>query len=86
MVLISLFLPTPCLLNDSHLSRLSALLLDPTSPSVSPPWHQITFYVLIGLLFAMDTVLYFSVQRGLQSSGPDYEGPKFHWSKEPQDK
>lgn len=59
---------------------------DPTSPSVSPPWHQITFYVLIGLLFAMDTVLYFSVQRGLQSSGPDYEGPKFHWSKEPQDK
>ncbi|XP_076794063.1 low affinity immunoglobulin gamma Fc region receptor III-A-like [Arvicanthis niloticus] len=60
---------------------------DPTSPLSSfPPWHQITFCLLIGLLFAIDTMLYFSVQRGLQSSVADYEEPKFHWSKEPQDK
>jgi len=72
-------------LNDSHLSRLS-ILLDPTSPSSFLPWHQITFCLLIGLLFAIDTVLYFSVQRSLQSSVAVYEEPKLHWSKEPQDK
>lgn len=85
MLLFSLFLPNPCL-SDSHLCRLSILLLDPTSPSSFLPWHQITFCLLIGLLFAIDTVLYFSVQRGLQSSVADYEEPKLHWSKEPQDK
>lgn len=84
MVLTSLCIPNLCL-NESYLSHLS-LLLDPTtSPSV-PPWHQITFCLLIGLLFAIDTVLYFSMQRGLRSSTAVYEEPKLHWSKEPQDK
>lgn len=59
---------------------------DPTAPSSFLPWHQITFCLLIGLLFAIDTVLYFSMQRGLQSSVAVYEEPKLHWSKEPQDK
>ncbi|XP_074205814.1 low affinity immunoglobulin gamma Fc region receptor II isoform X3 [Camelus bactrianus] len=31
------------------------------------PWYQITFGLVIGLLFAVDTGLYFSVQRDLQS-------------------
>lgn len=60
---------------------------DLTPPSNNfPPWHQITFCLLIGLLFTIDTVLYFSVQRGLRRSTADYEEPDLHWSKEPEDK
>ncbi|XP_036058694.1 low affinity immunoglobulin gamma Fc region receptor IV-like [Onychomys torridus] len=61
------------------------ITVESTSLSV-PPWPQITFCLLIGLLFAIDTVLYFSMQRGLRSSLAVYEEPKLHWSKEPQDK
>ncbi|CAO2638304.1 Low affinity immunoglobulin gamma Fc region receptor III-A [Lemmus lemmus] len=58
------------------------LLLDPTSPL----WPQITFCLLIGLLFAVDTVLCLSVQRSLRSSVADYEEPELHCSQEPEDK
>lgn len=72
--------------NNKSSETLRITVGDPTtSPSV-PPWHQITFCLLIGLLFAIDTVLYFSMQRGLRSSTAVYEEPKLHWSKEPQDK
>ncbi|KAM4861426.1 low affinity immunoglobulin gamma Fc region receptor III-A-like isoform 2-T2 [Thomomys bottae] len=39
----------------------------PISPSISPalPWYQITFWLVMGVLFAIDTGLYFSVQRNL---------------------
>uniref|UniRef100_A0A8C2NAI2 Low affinity immunoglobulin gamma Fc region receptor III-A n=1 Tax=Capra hircus TaxID=9925 RepID=A0A8C2NAI2_CAPHI len=40
-----------------------------TSQTVSsffPPWHQITFCLVMGLVFVVDTWLYFSVQRHLQ--------------------
>lgn len=72
--------------NNKSSASLLISIGDPTSPSMFLPWHQITFCLLIGLLFAVDTVLYFSVQRGLQSSVPDYEEPELHWSKELQDK
>lgn len=72
--------------NNKSSDSLNIIIEAPTSPSTFQAWHQITFCLLIGLLFAIDTVLYFSVQKGLQSSVADYEEPKFHWSKEPQDK
>uniref|UniRef100_A0A8C6CKN6 Low affinity immunoglobulin gamma Fc region receptor III-A n=1 Tax=Moschus moschiferus TaxID=68415 RepID=A0A8C6CKN6_MOSMO len=37
-----------------------------TVSSFYPPWHQITFCLVMGLLFAVDTGLYFSVQRHLR--------------------
>ncbi|XP_043732488.1 low affinity immunoglobulin gamma Fc region receptor II-like isoform X3 [Cervus elaphus] len=43
----------------------------PAIPLISSPWHQITFCLVMGLLFAVDTGLYFSVQRDLQSSMGD---------------
>nr|AAM19249.1 transmembrane receptor CD16-2 [Mus musculus] len=72
--------------NNKSSASFRISLGDPGSPSMFPPWHQITFCLLIGLLFAIDTVLYFSVRRGLQSPVADYEEPKIQWSKEPQDK
>ncbi|OBS78244.1 hypothetical protein A6R68_19364 [Neotoma lepida] len=72
--------------NNKSSETLRITVGDPTSPSVFPLWHQITFCLLIGLLFAIDTVLYFSMQRGLRSSMTIYEEPNLHWSKEPQDK
>ncbi|XP_045403142.1 low affinity immunoglobulin gamma Fc region receptor III-A isoform X3 [Lemur catta] len=60
-----------------------------TSPSVSPsfpPWHQIAFCLVMVLLFAVDTGLYFSLQRNLRSSPRDWKDHKFKWSKDPQDK
>ena len=40
----------------------------------------------MGLLFAVDTELYFSVQRDLQSSVGDWKNCKVRWSQGPQDK
>ncbi|XP_069334544.1 low affinity immunoglobulin gamma Fc region receptor III-A-like isoform X2 [Eulemur rufifrons] len=60
-----------------------------TSPSVSPsfpPWHQVTFCLVMVLLFAVDTGLYFSLQRNLRSSPRDWKDHKFKWSQDPQDK
>lgn len=72
--------------NNKSSASLQISIGDPPSPSSFPPWHQITFCLLMGLLFAVDTVLYFSMQRSLQSSMTVYEEPKLHWSKEPQEK
>uniref|UniRef100_A0A2K6FFV7 Immunoglobulin domain-containing protein n=1 Tax=Propithecus coquereli TaxID=379532 RepID=A0A2K6FFV7_PROCO len=60
-----------------------------TSLSVSPsflPWHQVAFCLVMVLLFAVDTGLYFSMQRKLRSSPRDWKDHKFKWSQDPQDK
>ncbi|XP_024607394.1 low affinity immunoglobulin gamma Fc region receptor II-like isoform X2 [Neophocaena asiaeorientalis asiaeorientalis] len=53
---------------------------------IFPPWYQITFCLVMALLFAVDTELYFSVQRDLQSSAGDWKNCKVRWSQGPQDK
>lgn len=61
----------------------------PAVPSISPLfllWPQITFCLVIGLLFAVDTGLYFSVQRDLRRSMGDWMNDKVTWSKSPEDK
>ncbi|XP_051003784.1 low affinity immunoglobulin gamma Fc region receptor III-A-like isoform X2 [Acomys russatus] len=72
--------------NNKSSETLNIIVEDRTPSSIFHLWHQITFCLLIVLLFAIDTVLYISVQRGLRSSTADYEEPNFHWSKEPEDK
>ncbi|XP_035314579.1 low affinity immunoglobulin gamma Fc region receptor IV isoform X1 [Cricetulus griseus] len=72
--------------NNKSSETLRITVGDLTSPSTFPPWHQITFCLLIGLLFTIDTVMYFSVQKGLRRSTADYEEPEVHWSKEPENK
>ncbi|KAM9692122.1 low affinity immunoglobulin gamma Fc region receptor III-A-like isoform 1-T1 [Dama dama] len=51
-----------------------------TVSSFFPPWHQITFCLVMGLLFAVDTGLYFSVQRDLRNS-EEWRDGKVTWSK-----
>ncbi|XP_055258196.1 low affinity immunoglobulin gamma Fc region receptor III-A isoform X3 [Moschus berezovskii] len=53
-----------------------------TVSSFYPPWHQITFCLVMGLLFAVDTGLYFSVQRHLRNS-EEWRNDKVTWSKGP---
>ncbi|XP_038204550.1 low affinity immunoglobulin gamma Fc region receptor IV-like [Arvicola amphibius] len=72
--------------NNKSSEALRIIVRGPISSSTSLLWPQITFCLLIGLLFAVDTVLYFSVQRGLRRPVADYEEPELHWSKEPEDK
>lgn len=72
--------------NNKSSEALRIIVRDPISSSTSPPWPRITFCLLTGLLFAVDTVLCFSVQRDLRRSVADYEEPELHWSKEPEDK
>ncbi|XP_015107517.1 low affinity immunoglobulin gamma Fc region receptor III-A-like isoform X1 [Vicugna pacos] len=56
------------------------------NPPFFPTWHQIALCLLLGLLFAVDTGLYFSVQRDLRSSKKDWRGAKVTWSQGSQDK
>ncbi|XP_070639053.1 low affinity immunoglobulin gamma Fc region receptor II-like isoform X5 [Bos indicus] len=58
----------------------------PAVPLIFSPWYQITFCLVMGLLLAVDTGLYFSVQRDLQSSMGDGKNNKVRWSQDPQDK
>ncbi|XP_011375329.1 low affinity immunoglobulin gamma Fc region receptor III-B-like isoform X1 [Pteropus vampyrus] len=63
-------------------------VLGPAVPSISPLfplWPQITFCLAMGLLFAVDTGLYFSVQRDLQQSLRNKRYGKVTWSKSPED-
>ncbi|XP_010615426.1 low affinity immunoglobulin gamma Fc region receptor II-a [Fukomys damarensis] len=54
-------------------------------PSISPPWYQIIFCLVMGLLFAVDTGLYFFVKRDLQRSMTDCK-TEVRWYKDIQDK
>uniref|UniRef100_A0A8W4FGG0 Ig-like domain-containing protein n=1 Tax=Sus scrofa TaxID=9823 RepID=A0A8W4FGG0_PIG len=70
-----------------HLDVISGYLLkSPAILFIFPPWYQITFYLAMGLLFAVDTGLYFSVQRDLQCSKGEWKNSKVRWSQGPQDK
>ncbi|XP_053464198.1 low affinity immunoglobulin gamma Fc region receptor III-A-like isoform X2 [Nycticebus coucang] len=55
------------------------------SPPISAllPWHQVTFFLVLMLLFAVDTGLYVSVQRNLQNSSRNWKDHKFKWNKDP---
>lgn len=75
--------------NNKSSETVNIIIQGPAFPSTSPvfpPWHQIAFCLMMGLLFAVDTGLYFSVQRNLKSSVGDRIGHKFTWSRDPQDK
>ncbi|XP_037005609.2 low affinity immunoglobulin gamma Fc region receptor III-like isoform X1 [Artibeus jamaicensis] len=64
-------------------------LPDPAFPSIAPvslPWLQIAFCLVMGLLFAVDTGLYFSVRKELWSSMGDLENDMVTWSKSLEDK
>ncbi|XP_048212788.1 low affinity immunoglobulin gamma Fc region receptor III-A-like isoform X2 [Perognathus longimembris pacificus] len=54
----------------------------PASATVSRMllWHQITFCLVMGVLFAINTGLYFSVWKNLRNSMEDRRKYKFQWS------
>ncbi|XP_007123153.1 low affinity immunoglobulin gamma Fc region receptor III-A isoform X4 [Physeter macrocephalus] len=58
----------------------------PSSSSFFLPWHQITFILVMGLLFAVDTGLYFSVKRDLRNSKEDWRNGKVTWTQGSQGK
>ncbi|XP_036891050.1 low affinity immunoglobulin gamma Fc region receptor III-like isoform X1 [Sturnira hondurensis] len=52
----------------------------------APPGKLVTISLLLGLLFAVDTGLYFSVRRDLQNALRKRRNDKVTWSKSPEDK
>ncbi|KAM6154299.1 low affinity immunoglobulin gamma Fc region receptor III-A [Erethizon dorsatum] len=74
--------------NNKSSRAVDVVVQDPASPAIMPsfpPWHQIAFCLVMGLLFAVDTALYFFVRRDLRRSMVDEEEYYFKWSKD-QDK
>ncbi|XP_002809929.2 low affinity immunoglobulin gamma Fc region receptor III-A isoform X1 [Pongo abelii] len=57
-----------------------------TASSFFPPGYQVSFCLVMVLLFAVDTGLYFSVKRNIRSSTRDWKDHKFKWRKDLQDK
>ncbi|NP_001316051.1 low affinity immunoglobulin gamma Fc region receptor III-A isoform e [Homo sapiens] len=57
-----------------------------TISSFFPPGYQVSFCLVMVLLFAVDTGLYFSVKTNIRSSTRDWKDHKFKWRKDPQDK
>ncbi|XP_045694317.1 uncharacterized protein LOC123818297 [Phyllostomus hastatus] len=73
--------------HESH--SVSITVQGPASPAVtepSLPWPQIAFCLVMGLLFAVDTGLYFSVWKDLRSLTGDMKDDKVMWSKSLGDK
>lgn len=68
-----------------HTSQPVNITVPALSP-VLPPWPQIAFCLVMGLLFAVDTGLYFFVQKALRSSARDWSSDKVTWTKSPEDK
>ncbi|XP_077012807.1 low affinity immunoglobulin gamma Fc region receptor III-B-like isoform X2 [Tamandua tetradactyla] len=58
----------------------------PPNPQLFLPWHQIAFCFMMGLLFAVDTGLYFCIQRERRSSVGALENHQINWSQGLQDK
>ncbi|KAM5294244.1 low affinity immunoglobulin gamma Fc region receptor III-B-like isoform 2-T2 [Glossophaga mutica] len=52
----------------------------------APPGKLVTISLLLGLLFALDTGLYFSVRRDLRNALEKGRNDKVTWSKSPEDK
>ncbi|XP_008052477.1 low affinity immunoglobulin gamma Fc region receptor III-A-like [Carlito syrichta] len=67
-----------------HLGAIS--LISSIHPPLFSAWHQVTFCLLMILLFVVDTGLYFSVQRNLRNSMRNWENHNYKWSQNPQDK
>uniref|UniRef100_A0A250YDQ2 Fc receptor, IgG, low affinity IV n=2 Tax=Castor canadensis TaxID=51338 RepID=A0A250YDQ2_CASCN len=76
--------------NNKSSETVSIIIRDNSaSPSISSvflPWHQIIFCLVMGVLFAADTGLYYSMQRNLRSSMENWKDHKFQWNRDPQDK
>ncbi|KAM5237504.1 low affinity immunoglobulin gamma Fc region receptor III-A [Ctenodactylus gundi] len=75
--------------NNKSSEIVHIVVQDLASPSISPlslPWHQITFCLVMGLLFAVDTGLYFFVHRDLRRSMGNQRALAFIWTRDPQDK
>nr|KAF6290602.1 Fc fragment of IgG receptor IIa [Myotis myotis] len=68
-----------------HTSQPVNITVPALSP-VLPPWPQIAFCLVMGFLFAVDTGLYFFVQKELRSSARDWSSDKVTWTKSPEDK
>ncbi|XP_003943422.4 low affinity immunoglobulin gamma Fc region receptor III-A [Saimiri boliviensis] len=62
------------------------IILGSSASPVFLPGYQVSFCVVMVLLFAVDTGLYFSVKRNIRSSTRDWKDHKFKWNKDPQDK
>ncbi|XP_010593346.1 low affinity immunoglobulin gamma Fc region receptor III-A-like isoform X1 [Loxodonta africana] len=71
--------------NESSTS-LNIIVQGPAGPSISPSWHQVFFYLLTGLLFAVDTGLYFFMQRNLRSLMEDWRNHKVKRNQDSQGK
>ncbi|XP_005398361.1 PREDICTED: low affinity immunoglobulin gamma Fc region receptor III-B-like isoform X2 [Chinchilla lanigera] len=70
--------------NNMSSRTVDIIVGDPTFPSIDPPfasWHQITLCLVMGLLFALDTGLYISIQRDFQRSMVDKEEHNFKWNR-----
>ncbi|XP_024407830.1 low affinity immunoglobulin gamma Fc region receptor III-B [Desmodus rotundus] len=70
--------------NESS-EAVQVLVLGVAIPPV-PPGSLVTICLVLGLLFAMDTGLYFSVRRDLRNSLKKRRNDKLTWSKSPEDK
>ncbi|NP_001304181.1 low affinity immunoglobulin gamma Fc region receptor III-A [Equus przewalskii] len=69
--------------NESS-KAMNVIVKGPTIPPDSPlfpSWIQVTFCLVMGLLFAVDTGLYVSVQRDLRNSMRDQKNVKVTWSR-----
>lgn len=74
--------------NESS-EAVNIIIQGPPVPSTSmllPPWHQVAFFLVTALLFAVDTGLYVAVQRHLRSSREKGKDSKVTWSRDLQDK
>ncbi|XP_006902809.1 PREDICTED: low affinity immunoglobulin gamma Fc region receptor III-like [Elephantulus edwardii] len=75
------------LLHQSH--TVTITVQGSTIPSMPPlflSWYQVTFFLVMGLLFTVDTGLYLFLQRELQSSKGNWKNRKARWNQGPQDK
>ncbi|KFO38406.1 Low affinity immunoglobulin gamma Fc region receptor III [Fukomys damarensis] len=72
--------------NNKSSGTADIIVQDPTAPpsiiSPFPPWHQIALCLVVGLLFTVDTGLYFFVQRDLRRSMVAKKEYNFKWSQD----
>ncbi|XP_036609169.1 low affinity immunoglobulin gamma Fc region receptor III-like [Trichosurus vulpecula] len=73
--------------NRQEMSRVVRIIVqDPSLPSSpSKIWYYILFYLVMGILFAVDTGLYFTVKREVNGSKKDTRYLLTRWHKEPED-
>ncbi|XP_040859189.1 low affinity immunoglobulin gamma Fc region receptor III-B-like isoform X3 [Ochotona curzoniae] len=77
------------LVGKKNVSSETVIITVQANASISPSvlsWHLIAFGLVMGLLLAVDTALYFSVKRDLRSSLNTRKDYTFGWSKDILDK